>query len=338
MKNDVSQIDRGGTHEESAERTTSSGPPSGPQRIGPAGDSGGAPHPVGQWSADTNVGFGDAVGHPFRPSFAAGAAAGWMLAKREWLRFVRQQNRFAAAIIQPLVFWLLFGIGLGGSFSFAGEQDFLEFFLPGTVCLIVLFSAIFSTVSVIEDRREGFMQGVLVAPVGRWPVLAGKVVGGAAVAWLQALLFLALAWAIGTVTPGWNAIPIVALLGLLAVGMCGLGMIVAWPMESTQGFHAIMMLGLMPMWLLSGSFFPITSLESATGWGPWVLGVMMRCNPLSYGLFELRRLLYPEIEFATTGFAPSPMVGWGVTVVAAVVTLLIAWILMRGSRRVDVAV
>lgn len=338
MKNEVSQIDRDAAHDEAHHESATTAASSGTPWGGQAGDAARASGSGGRTAADANPGGGNSVGQPFRPSFASGTAAGWMLAKREWLRFVRQQNRFAAAIIQPLVFWLLFGIGLGGSFSFAGEQDFLEFFLPGTICLIVLFSAIFSTVSVIEDRREGFMQGVLVAPVGRWPVLAGKVVGGAAVAWLQALLFLALAWAIGTVTPGWNVIPIVALLGVLAVGMCGLGMIVAWPMESTQGFHAIMMLGLMPMWLLSGSFFPITALESATGWGPWILGVMMRCNPLSYGLFELRRLLYPEIEFATTGFAPSPLVGWGVTAVAAVVTLLIAWYLMRGSRRVDVAV
>jgi len=86
-----------------------------------------------------------------------GFAAAMMLAKREWIRFFRQRNRVTAAIVQPLLFWLLFGVGLKGSFLAAGELDFLQFFLPGTVALIVLFTAIFSTISVIEDRREGFM-------------------------------------------------------------------------------------------------------------------------------------------------------------------------------------
>src|SRR6056297_1153713 len=133
-------------------------------------------------------------------SAADGVGAAWMLARREWTRFFRQRNRVTAAIVQPLLFWVLFGTGLKGSFSGSGELDFLQFFLPGTVALIVLFTAIFATISVIEDRREGFMQSVLVAPVGRWPVLAGKVIGGAAIAWVQAVLFLVLVYVMGTVT------------------------------------------------------------------------------------------------------------------------------------------
>ncbi|MCH5373889.1 MAG: ABC transporter, partial [Planctomycetes bacterium] len=83
------------------------------------------------------------------PRFSDGAGAAWMLAKREWIRFFRQRNRVTAAIAQPLLFWLLFGTGLKGSFTGAGELDFMQFFLPGTVALIVLFTAIFSTISVI---------------------------------------------------------------------------------------------------------------------------------------------------------------------------------------------
>lgn len=269
---------------------------------------------------------------------ASGSAAAWMLAKREWLRFFRQRNRVTAAIVQPLLFWLLFGLGLRGSFTFAGEQDFLEFFLPGTVCLIVLFTAIFSTISVIEDRREGFMQSVLVAPVGRWPVLVGKVLGGAAIAWVQAVMFLVLVYAMGTATLGWTVLPLLGLLVVVAIGMCSLGMIVAWPMESTQGFHAIMMLGLMPMWLLSGSFFPIPALDLSSGVGPLLLGGLMRLNPLSYSVAEMRRLLYPELQYATVGFAPTPVVCWSVSLAAAAIASLVAWQLMRGSRKVDVIV
>jgi ABC-2 type transport system permease protein len=267
-----------------------------------------------------------------------GVGAAWMLARREWIRFFRQRNRVTAAIVQPVLFWVLFGTGLKGSFEVAGQLDFLQFFLPGTIALIVLFTAIFSTISVIEDRREGFMQSVLVAPVGRWPVLVGKVLGGSAIAWVQAVVFLVLALLVGTASVGWTLIPLLGLLALVAVGMCALGMIVAWPMESTQGFHAVMMLALMPMWLLSGSFFPIPLLGSGATVGQWILGVIMRINPLSYAIVQMRRLLYPEIDFTGAAFAPASTVCWIVTIAAAALTMLVAWRLMRGSRKVDVIV
>ena len=267
-----------------------------------------------------------------------GMGAAWMLARREWTRFFRQRNRVTAAIAQPLLFWLLFGTGLKGSFSGAGELDFMQFFLPGTIALIVLFTAIFATISVIEDRREGFMQAVLVAPVGRWPVLAGKVIGGSAIAWVQAIVFLGLVYLFGTATIAWTVVPLLLLLALMAVAMCSLGMIVAWPMDSTQGFHAIMMLGLMPMWLLAGTFFPIPALGAEASPGQWILGSIMRANPLSYSMVEMRRLLYPSIDFAAYGFAPSPIICWVVTIAMVAVTTMLAWWLMRGNRKVDVIV
>ena len=279
-----------------------------------------------------------AARQPVHASAASGVAAAWMLAKREWVRFFRQRNRVSAAILQPLLFWLLFGTGLRGSFEVAGEQDFLQFFLPGTIGLIVLFTAIFATISVIEDRREGFMQAVLVAPVGRWPVLAGKVLGGSAIAWAQAVVFLALVYLFGTAAISWTLLPLLVLLAIVAIAMCSLGMIVAWPMDSTQGFHAIMMLGLMPMWLLSGSFFPIPAFGEDTSVGQWILGSVMRANPLSYSMVELRRLIYPQVDYAAAAFAPQPAICWTVTIGFAVGTTLIAWWLMRGSRRADVIV
>jgi ABC-2 type transport system permease protein len=271
-------------------------------------------------------------------NFSNGWGAAWMLARREWISFFRQRNRVTAAIVQPLLFWLLFGTGLRGFFTGAGEQNFLEFFLPGTILLIVLFTAIFATISVIEDRREGFMQSVLVAPVGRWPVLFGKVIGGSAIAWAQAVFFLILVLAFGTAPLTIHLLPLLGLLALVAVALCSLGMIVAWPMDSTQGFHAIMMLGLMPMWLLSGTFFPIPKVDASINVGQWILGGIMQLNPLSYSAFELRRLLYPSIDFSATGFNPPHLTCWLVTLMAAIVTTTIAWWLMRGNRSADLVV
>lgn len=266
-----------------------------------------------------------------------------MLARREWTRFFRQRNRVTAAVLQPLLFWMLFGTGLSGSFQSAGGESFSQFFLPGTVALIVLFTAIFATISVIEDRREGFMQSVLVSPVGRLPVLLGKVLGGAAIAWVQAIVFLGLVYLVGAASISATFPVLMILLAVIAVAMCALGMIVAWPMESTQGFHAIMMLGLMPMWLLAGTFFPIPAWDITgpvgdVGWGGWVLAGVMRANPLSYSMVELRRLINPALDLSQAGFAPTSGTCWIVTLVATAFTLGIAWYLMRGSRRVDTIV
>ena len=106
----------------------------------------------------------------------------WMLCRREMLRFFVQRNRVVGAIGQPLLFWLLFGTGLNQTFRLPaddgpGDLSFQQYYFPGTVMLIVLFTAIFATISIIEDRREGFLQSVLVAPVPRWSLLLARTSG-----------------------------------------------------------------------------------------------------------------------------------------------------------------
>lgn len=242
------------------------------------------------------------------------------LAGRELVRFFRQRNRVFGAIGQPIVFWVLFGAGLGPSFRLgggaAGDVRYGEYFFPGTLVLILLFTAIFTTISIIEDRREGFLQSVLVAPIPRWSMVLGKIAGGTVIAALQGLLFLALGLLLGP-TLGFHfelsAVSIVgmaALVCLVAFALTGLGFVLAWRMESTQGFHAVMSLLLMPMWLLSGAFFP-----SADG----VLGWVVRLNPLTYGVAGLRRLLYINAAALPQGL-PSLTACWVVMLVFAAVT------------------
>ena len=222
--------------------------------------------------------------------------------RRELVRFFRQPSRIAGAAGSPLLFWILIGSGLSGSFRLPGgsaDVDFLEYFVPGTVVLVLLFAAIFSTISVIEDRQQGFLQGVLVAPVPRAAVVAGKVLGGATLAWLQALVFLALAPLSGIRLTLVTALAAAGVMALLAVGLTAIGFVFAWRVDSVQGFHAVMNLLLVPMWLLSGAFFPLTG---APGW----LAALMHANPLTYGVSALRGALY--------GDAPA----WAVGVTAAV--------------------
>jgi len=215
-----------------------------------------------------------------------------VLAQREWVRFLRQRNRVIGALATPIVFWLLIGSGMGRSFSppaavgMAGGEGYLAYFFPGTLVMILLFTAIFSTISVIEDRREGFLQGVLVAPVGRTAIVLGKIIGGAVLATMQAVLVLLLGYLSGVVTFGVTSFLLaLAVMFVTAVGLTALGLAIAWRLSSTQGFHAIMNLLLMPMWMLSGALFP---LRDDT---PHLLKWVMLANPLSHALTSLRNAM-----------------------------------------------
>jgi daunorubicin resistance ABC transporter membrane protein len=211
----------------------------------------------------------------------------WALARREVVRFVRQPSRVAGALGSPLVFWALIGTGLSSSFRVPGAPpslDFRAYFFPGTMVLVVLFAAIFSTLSVIEDRDHGFLQGVLAAPISRPALVAGKVLGGATLAWLQGALLLALAPAAGLPLSAGGAAAAAGVLALLAVALTAVGLGFAWRSASVQGFHAVMNLLLVPLWLLSGALFP---LAGAPAW----LGGLMRANPLTYGVAALRHAL-----------------------------------------------
>jgi ABC-2 type transport system permease protein len=216
--------------------------------------------------------------------------------RRELVRFYRQPNRIVGAIGSPLLFWLLLGSGLRGSFRTAEGQGYMEYFFPGVVLLTVLFTSIFSTISIIEDRREGFLQAVLVAPIGRAQIVLGKVLGGASVALLQGLILLALSPALGIAPAPAAAALAVLSLALSSFALTCLGFAIAWRMDSTQGFHAVMNLFLIPMWLLSGAAFPLSGVPS---WLEWV----MRANPMTYAVSALRLLLYGS----ETGPALLPM-------------------------------
>ena len=261
------------------------------------------------------------------PGFLLPTASLWL---REVVRFLRQRNRIAGALGTPLIFWLMLGSGYGTSFRAPAAPDpaaggYLAYFFPGSLVLILFFTAIYSTISIIEDRREGFLQSVLVAPVPRSSLVAGKVLGGTSVALLQSLLFLLLApWA-GIRLGFASIVATTGILALIAFGLTGLGFLLAWRMESTQGFHAVMNLVLMPMWMLSGALFPVSG---AAGW----LAVIMRLNPLTYGVAAVRRCLYLSDRLAPQGGIPALPLSLGITVGFCLITFAASTVMV--GRRV----
>ena len=194
--------------------------------------------------------------------------------QRELVRFWRQKSRVLGVVASPLVFWLLIGYGSG---------DLARFF-AGALVLTVLFSAIFSTISIIEDRREGFLLSMLVSPASRSSLVFGKILGAATLAWIQGLIFLAFAPLAGVSVGAAEVLALIGAVFLVSFTLTGLGFVIAWRMDSTSGFHAIMNLLLVPMWMVSGSLFPMST---AHGW----VKALMWVNPLTYSISLLNGLL-----------------------------------------------
>jgi ABC-2 type transport system permease protein len=257
----------------------------------------------------------------------AGASLGtpslWLSVGTLWLReirsFYRQRSRVIGGLATPLVFWLLLGSGFGTSLRVSSGAGYLEFFFPGTLALVILFTAIFSNISVIEDRREGFLLSVLVAPVSRLALVLGKILGATTIGVLQGLLLLPLAPLAGLPLDVARLPALVGCMVLVAFGLTGLGFFFAWWLNSVQGFHSVMNVVLMPMWLLSGAVFPP---EGASAWVRWVMIV----NPLTYGVGSLR-------HFLTPGAAHLPSLGLCLTVMLAFGAATLAGAFYQATRR-----
>ena len=251
---------------------------------------------------------------PRRGGFFLTAASLWL---RELTRFVRQPSRIVGLVAAPLLFWFFIGSGLGTSFRASAAENssgYLQYFFPGAVVMVVLFTSIFSSMSTIEDRREGFLLSVLAAPIPRASVALGKILGGATQGMIPGLLFLLLAPLIGFHLGASQVLAALLVLFLISFSLTSLGFAIAWRMDSTQGFHAVVNLVLMPLWLLSGALFPASGASQWIRWG-------MRANPLTYGVAALRETL-------ATGAVPQDGITLGrsieITTLFCLATLLIA--------------
>ena len=210
------------------------------------------------------------------------------LTGREMLKFVRDRSRVLGALAQPLALWVLLGLGFQNTFrppAGAGGESYVAFLFPGILALVLLFTAIFSTISVVEERTSGFLQAVMVAPTPRTALVFGTVLGGTLLATAQALLFLG-ALPLIDLSPGWLGIGMVAAICLCTGGaFTALGFAIAWRMDTTRGFHAVMNLFLLPLWFLSGAMFPAEGAAPVLRWLVWG-------NPVSYAVSGLRHGLH----------------------------------------------
>ncbi|MCA9666288.1 MAG: ABC transporter permease [Myxococcales bacterium] len=202
--------------------------------------------------------------------------------RRDMLHLLRERSRWLGVVMQPLFFWFLLGSGMADTFKLGSGESYLHFFFPGVLIMVPLFSAIYGTITIIEDRKSGFLQGVLVAPGSRISLVLGKVCGICTMVLIQSALFVAMAplagYAYGTIH--W---PILALVMVLTtVGLTGLTVTMAWVLSSSQAYHAIMSVVLLPLWIVSGAMFPA---------GGNFMRYVIRANPLGYAVEGTRAAL-----------------------------------------------
>jgi ABC-2 type transport system permease protein len=219
-------------------------------------------------------------------SFLLPAATLW---QRELLRFWRQKSRVMGVVASPLIFWLFIGYG---------SNDLAKFY-SGALVLTVMFSAIFSTITIIEDRREGFLLSMLVSPAPRTSLVLGKILGSATLGWIQGMIFLIFAPLAGIAISPAELLVLAGVIFLVSFTLTGLGFVLAWKMQSTSGFHALMNLLLFPMWIVSGALFPMAG---AHGW----IKLVMWINPLTYSISLLDHAL--RMPNATPGAFTSLLV------------------------------
>lgn len=201
---------------------------------------------------------------------------------RQLKRYFRSKSRVIGALGQPLLFLVALGFGFGPIFKQAGQGDYISFLVPGIIAVTVLFTSLSSGIEIIWDRQFGFLKETLVAPVSRLKIMIGRTLGGATLAIFQAVIVMLLSLLIGFKVPSISSF-LIALIIMILISLifAALGTAIASRMQDFHGFQLIMNFMVMPLFFLSGAVFPLQGL-------PKVLDVIVRFNPLSYGVDGVR--------------------------------------------------
>ena len=204
---------------------------------------------------------------------------------RDVVRFKRDRVRMFSSLGMPVVYLFVFGSGLSPAMAEmgGGRIDFKQFMFPGVLTMTVLFTSVFSAVSIVWDREFGFLKEVMVAPVSRVAVALGKVAGGSTVSLFQGLIVLLLAPVLGVDLSISQIVTLIGLMILLAVMMTALGILIAARQTSMEGFHMMMNFVLLPMFFLSGAFFPLRGV-------PIWMELLSKLDPVTYGVDPLRQV------------------------------------------------
>ncbi len=257
---------------------------------------------------------------------------------RELLRFRRSGARLVTSLAQPFLFLLVFGVGLSPLLRSQGAGgtgfEYKKFLFPGVVAMSVLFTSVFSAISIVWDREFGFLREMLVAPVSRTALVVGKAVGGGTVSVCQGVIIVAAAPLVGVHLTPLLVVKLLGLMILLAFTLVAFGIVVASRMQRIESFQVVMSLVVQPMFFLSGAIFPLVGI-------PTWLAVLTKLNPMTYAVDPIRRVIGVAPQLANGGTAGGVRFGsWLMPIWAeiGVVTVLGAAMLtlaVRSFRKVE---
>jgi ABC-2 type transport system permease protein len=250
-----------------------------------------------------------------------GTRAAIALGNRELIRQTRQPSRIIASIATPLLIWLFIVGGFSRSIGSVAQSDanLAAYTIPGMASLTVMFASIFAAISLIQDRHDGVLRAALVSPAPRWSIAMSKIGAGSILALFQAIMVLLTLPFLGvTITPI-GILGAIAGLACISIALIGLGLALAWIVDSSQGFHGIMNALLMPMWLTSGAVFPV---ENAASW----LKAIALVNPLTWTHTAMRSSLGMD-----TGY--SPTIAWIISIVFALFGIILATYAISQSKK-----
>ncbi|MFC1932741.1 ABC transporter permease [Chloroflexota bacterium] len=251
----------------------------------------------------------------------------WVIAYREFLRFVQDRPRMFSSFTMPLLFLVIFGAGFGKLIGqISPGINFIQFMYPGILAMTVLMTSIMSGVSIVWDREFGFLKEVLVSPLNRSGVLVGKAFGAAIIAIIQGAIMLVLAPFLDVPINLGTVLALLPLLLILSLSLSGLGLLIGARMRSQQGFQILMQLVIFPMMFLSGIFFPISGVAT------W-LEVLSKLNPVTYGIDAIRQVFLGTEVAGITVFGHTMSILESALVVAVVGVVLLAAAIWSFNRQ-----
>lgn len=241
---------------------------------------------------------------------------------REAKRYIRYRSRIITAIFTPLLWLLVFGMGLGSAIRFGGTTGgYQSFIYPGIICQTILFTCVMAGIGIIMDKQYGFLKEIMVAPLSRASIIFGKAIGISTGAIIQAIILLLLSFIVGVQMTPLIFIGALAISIIISIGFSGLGLLIASFMDSMEGFNLVMSFVILPIFLLSGALFPVTNLPS------W-LDFIVYLNPLTYGVDALRGVILGQ------SVLPVPVSTGLILVFAIIMILLSAFIFTKKEQNI----
>jgi ABC-2 type transport system permease protein len=242
----------------------------------------------------------------------------YVIVAREFKKFIRERSRLFSAIARPLLWLFIVGAGISRLVPRSAGVPYTQFIYPGIIGMTILFSSIFSSISIIWDKEFGFMKEILVAPVSRLSIVIGKALSGTIVSTIQSAIILSLFPILGFKLSLLQIIAVISVCTSVSFCISAFGIVLATFYESYESFSVIMNFIIMPMFFLSGAMYPVRLL-------PDILKIASKLNPLTYGIDALKHVIFPS---ETGPMGPDFLL---ITDAAVIIILSITFVIISGK-------